>query len=202
VTISIKVILGTTRQRRFGDKPAYWILEEARAQPDVDVELLDLRDYPLPFFDEPTSPIASKGQYSNEAVQRWADRIAGGDAFIMVTPEYNHGYPAVLKNAIDYIYPEWVNKPVGFVSYGNAGGARAIEQLRQVVVELKMMPIRTAIHLPLSVYLAVMHEAAPADPDLFRPLKEGRVNHVERFFDELLWSARALKQARESGGEP
>jgi len=200
VTIKIKVILGTTRQRRFGDKPAYWILEEARAQPDVDVELLDLRDYPLPFFDEPASPIASKGQYSNEAVQRWADRIADGEAFIMVTPEYNHGYPAVLKNAIDYIYPEWVNKPVGFVSYGNAGGARAVEQLRQVVVELKMMPIRTAIHLPLSVYLAVMHEEAPANPDLFRPLKEGRVNHVERFFEELLWSARALKHARESGG--
>jgi NAD(P)H-dependent FMN reductase len=197
VIIKIKVILGTTRQRRFGDKPAHWITEEARAQADVDVELLDLRDYPLPFFDEPASPISSKGQYSKEAVQRWADRIADGDAFIMVAPEYNHGYPAVLKNAIDYIYPEWVNKPVGFVSYGNAGGARAVEQLRQVVVELKMLPIRTAIHIPVSVYLAVMHEPVPADPELFRPLKEGRVNHVERFFDELLWSARALKEARD-----
>jgi len=196
VIIKIKVIVGTTRQRRFGDKPAHWIAEEARAQAGVEVELLDLRDYPLPFFDEPASPMWSNGQYSNEAVQRWADRIADGDAFIMVTPEYNHGYPAVLKNAIDYIYPEWVNKPVGFVSYGNAGGARAIEQLRQVVVELKMLPIRAAIHIPGVVYMAVMHESVPANPDLFRPLKEGRVNHVERFFDELLWSARALKQAR------
>jgi NAD(P)H-dependent FMN reductase len=199
VTINIKIILGTTRQRRFGDKPAHWIGDEARAQADVDVELLDLRDYPLPFFDEPASPAWGKGQYTNEAVQRWADRIADGDAFVMVTPEYNHGYPAVLKNAIDHLYPEWLNKPVGFVSYGNAGGARAVEQLRQVVVEVQMTPIRSAIHIPVQVYLAVMHEPVPANPDLFRPLKEGRVNHVERFFTELLWSARALKQARESG---
>jgi NAD(P)H-dependent FMN reductase len=199
VTIRIKVILGTTRQRRFGDKPAHWIVEEARSLPDVDVELLDLRDYPLPFFDEPMSPAWGKGQYANPAVQRWADRIADGDAFIIVTGEYNHGYPAVLKNAIDYIYPEWINKCVGFVSYGNAGGARAVEQLRQVVVELQMQPIKSAIHIPATVYLAVMNEQVPANRDLFLPLKEGRVNYVERFFSELLWSARALKQARTSG---
>jgi NAD(P)H-dependent FMN reductase len=192
----IKVILGSTRQARFGDKPAHWICDEARAQPDVDVELLDLRDYPLPFFDQPASPGWGKGIYENEAIQRWADRIADGDAFIMVTPEYNHGYSAVLKNAIDSIYPEWVRKPVGFVGYGNAGGARAIEQLRQVVVELQMLPIKSAIHIPVTMYLAVMHEPVPANPELFQPLKEGRLNHVERFFDELLWAAAALKQAR------
>jgi NAD(P)H-dependent FMN reductase len=196
VPIKIKVILGTTRQRRFGDKPAHWICEEARAQPDVDVELLDLRDYPLPFFDEPASPAWGKGTYENEAIQRWADRIADGDAFIMVTPEYNHGYPGVLKNAIDSIYPEWANKPVGFVGYGNAGGARAIEQLRQVVIELQMLPIKSAIHIPVTMYLAIMNEPVPPNPETFRPLKEGRVNHVERFFNELLWAAAALKQAR------
>jgi NAD(P)H-dependent FMN reductase len=86
--VKIKVILGTTRQRRFGDKAAYWIAEEARACPDVDVELLD---YPLPFFDEPLSPAWGKGQYANADIQRWADRVADGDAFIMVAPEYNHG---------------------------------------------------------------------------------------------------------------
>jgi NAD(P)H-dependent FMN reductase len=197
--IKIKVILGTTRQRRFGDKPAYWICEEAGAHPGVEVELLDLRDYPLPFFDEPVSPMAHKGQYANPAVQAWADRIADGDAFIMVAPEYNHGYSAVLKNAIDHIYPEWVRKPVGFVSYGNTGGARVVEQLRQVVVELQMVPIMNAIHIPGAVYLSVMHESVPVNPELFRPLKDGRVNHVERFFTDLLWTARALKQARESG---
>jgi NAD(P)H-dependent FMN reductase len=199
VTIRIKTILGTTRRRRFGDKPAHWICEEARAHPDVEVELLDLRDYPLPFFDEPASPMWGNGQYANDAVQRWADRIADGDAFIIVTAEYNHGYPAVLKNAIDYIYPEWVNKPVGFVSYGNAGGARAVEQLRQVVVELQMLPIKNAIHIPGPVYLSLMNEPVPPNPDLFRPLKEGRVDQVERFLTELLWSARALKHARAGG---
>ncbi len=95
--------------------------------------------------------------------------------------------------------PEWVDKPVGFVSYGNAGGARAVEQLRQVVVELKMLPIRSAIHIPGPMYLTLMHEPVPPNPDLFQPLKTGRVNQVERFFDELLWSARALKHARAGG---
>jgi NAD(P)H-dependent FMN reductase len=161
VTTRIKVILGSTRQKRFGDKPAYWICEEARAQADVDIECLDLRDYPMPFFDEPMSPMWGKGQYGNASVQRWADRIADGDAFIVVTPEYNHGYPAVLKNAIDSIYPEWVNKPVGFVSYGNSGGARAIEQLRLVAIEMRMWPIRSAIHIPTAVYLAVMNDPIP-----------------------------------------
>jgi len=140
-----------------------------------------------------------KGQYDDEGVQRWADRIADGDAFVIVSPEYNHGYPAVLKNAIDYIYPEWVNKPVGFVSYGNAGGARAAEQLRQVAIEMQMWPIRSAIHLPVAVYMAVMHESVPVSPELFKPLKEGRINYVERFFHELLWAPRALKHARDEG---
>jgi NAD(P)H-dependent FMN reductase len=194
--IKIKTILGTTRQGRFGDKPAHWICDEARALSDVDVELLDLRDYPLPHFDEPASPMWKQGRYDDPGVQGWADRVADGDAFIVVAPEYNHGYPAVLKNAIDYIYPEWVHKPVGFVSYGNAGGARGVEQLRLVAIEMQMWPIRSAIHLPSSVYMAVMHEPVPANPDLFKPMKEGRVNQVERFFKDLLWAARALKRAR------
>jgi NAD(P)H-dependent FMN reductase len=196
VTIELKVILGTTRQRRFGDKPAHWICEEARLRPGVEVELVDLRDYPMPFFDEPMSPAWGKGTYADEAVQRWAGRIARGDAFIVVSPEYNHGYPAVLKNAFDHIYPEWANKPVGFLSYGGAGGARAIEQLRLVAIELQMWPIRSAIHLPLDVYLAVMNDPVPTDPARFEPLKRGSVNIVDRFFNELLWAARALKQAR------
>jgi NAD(P)H-dependent FMN reductase len=199
VTTRIKVILGSTRQKRFGDKPASWICEEARALRDVDVECLDLRDYPLPLFDEPVSPMWGNGRYGNPSVQRWANRIADGDAFIVVTPEYNHGYPAVLKNAIDSIYPEWVNKPVGFVSYGNSGGARAIEQLRLVAIEMRMWPIRSAIHLPTAIYLAVMNEPVPPNLELFKPLKEGRINQVARFFDELLWAAQALTRAR---GEP
>lgn len=199
MAIRVKVILGSTRQQRFGDKPAAWMAEEARKHADVDVELLDLRDYQLPFFDSPAAPAWSKGVYADPAVQRWADRIADGDAFIMVTPEYNHGYSAVLKNAIDSIYPEWVNKAVGFVSYGNVGGARAIEQARLVAIELQMWPIKTAIHIPPAVYLAVRNEPLPPNPDLFKPLRDGYLDHVERFFKELLWAAHALKNARAAG---
>jgi NAD(P)H-dependent FMN reductase len=107
----------------------------------------------------------------------------------------------VLKNAIDYIYPEWADKPVGF-QYGNAGGRAPSSSFARVVVELQMTPIRSAIHLPVAVYLAVMHEPVPAESRSVPALEEGRVNHVERFFHELLWSARALKSARAAHQRP
>ena len=115
----------------------------------------------------------------------------------MATPEYNHGYAAVLKNALDWVFPEWNGKPVGFVSYGNAGGARAIEQLRQVVIELQMVPIRSAIHIPVEVYLAARNENVPVKPEIFKPLREGtRGDRVETFFKELIDLAKTLKTVR------
>src|SRR5665213_949628 len=105
--LKIKVILGSTRQGRFGDKPAHWIFDEAKKKEGVEVEYLDLRDYALPFFDEPAPPSSIKEPYINPVVQKWTAKIADGDAIIVVTPEYNHGYPAVLKNALDYVYKEW-----------------------------------------------------------------------------------------------
>jgi len=194
--LKIKMIVGSTRANRFSDKPAQWTFDLASARPDFDVERLDLREYELPFFEEPLPPGFAKDNYTNPAIIRWREKIREADGFIICTPEYNHGYPAVLKNAIDSIYPEWIRKPVGFVSYGSVGGARAVEQLRQVAIEMQMWPIKSAIHIPPDVYRAVMSEPVPANPDLFRPLKEGRVNHVERFFKELLWCAHALKRAR------
>jgi NAD(P)H-dependent FMN reductase len=128
--LTVKVILGSTRDGRFGDKPAHWILGEARQRPGVDADLVDLRDHPLPFYDRPTSPTREGGVYPSPAVTRWAQQIAAADAFVVVSPEYNHGYPGVLKNAFDHIFPEWARKPIGFVSYGNAGGARAVEIIR------------------------------------------------------------------------
>lgn len=190
--IKIKVIIGSTRQNRFSEKPAYWIFGEAKKKEGVDVELLDLRDYPMPFFDEPVSPSMSGGKYSHEVVKKWAAKIKDGDAFIVVTPEYNHGYPAVLKNALDSIFSEWNKKPVGFVGYGNAGGARSVEQLRQVTIELCMVPIRNALHIPLAVYLAVMNEKTPVNPELFKPLRE----RVEIFLNELILMAQTLKTTR------
>jgi NAD(P)H-dependent FMN reductase len=194
--LSVKVILGSTREGRFGDKPAHWILGEARQRPGVEAELLDLRDHPLPFFDRPVAPSREGGVYAHPAVARWAEAIAKADAFIVVTPEYNHGPSAVLKNALDHLFPEWARKPIGFVGYGSAGGARAIEQLRLVAVELQMWPIRHAIHLPLDVYLAAMKEPVPPNPQVFAPLKNMFGDRVAMFFDDLLWSGRALKAAR------
>ena len=152
----------------------------------------------MPFFDSPMSPSMTKGQYSNEIVKKWAEKINDGDAFIIVTPEYNHGYTAVLKNALDVISPEWNRKPVGFVSYGSALGARAVEQLRQVAVELQMVPTRNAIHIPVDIFFAAMMGKGPTEPEMFEPIRKGMMgDRVQIFFDDLLWCARALKVARE-----
>ncbi len=197
IPLTIHVIIGSTRQNRFSEKPARYILDELKKKEDVQAELIDLRDWPLPFYDEPISPAINKGNYSNELGKKWAAKVGEADGYIMVTPEYNHGYSAVLKNALDWVFPEWNGKPVGFVSYGNAGGARAIEQLRQVVIELQMVPIRSAIHIPTEVYLAVRNESVPANPELFKPLREGmRGDRVETFFKELINLAKTLKAAR------
>jgi NAD(P)H-dependent FMN reductase len=193
--IKIKVIIGSTRPNRFSEKPAHWIYEESQKREGVAAELLDLRDYPMPFFDQPMPPSMSGGKYANDVVQTWAGKIQDGDAFIIVTPEYNHGYPAVLKNALDSIFQEWNKKPVGFVSYGSAAGARSIEQLRQVVIELQMIPIRNAIHIPSDVYRMVMNEKMPVKPELFKTLREP-ADRVQLFLNELIWLSSALKTMR------
>src|ERR1700690_1267890 len=108
--LKVKIILGSTRQGRFSEKPGAWILEIAKKRTDINVELLDLRDYPMPFFNEPVSPNYKKEPYTEPSVVRWTAKIAEADAFLMITPEYNHGYSAVLKNAIDYVGPEWHDK--------------------------------------------------------------------------------------------
>src|SRR5436305_313141 len=130
--MKIQVIIGSTRQNRLSEKPAKWIYEYAKTKPELEVELIDLRDYSLPFVDEPTAPMHLQKKYADERVQVWSEKVDEADGYIVVSPEYNHGYPAVLKNAFDVIYPEWNNKPIGFVSYGTLGGARVVEQLKLV----------------------------------------------------------------------
>ncbi len=195
--LKIKVIIGSTRQNRFSEKPAQWIFDEAKKLPDTEVELLDLRDYQLPFLEDAMPPSRANGQYSNEVVKKWAEKINDGDAFIIVTPEYNHGYPAILKNALDVIYPEWNRKPVSFVSYGSAMGARSVEQLRQVAVELQMAPIKHAIHIPVDIFMAALMGTGPQGPEMFEPIRKGPMGDaVEKSFNDLLWWAKALKTAR------
>jgi NAD(P)H-dependent FMN reductase len=196
-SVKIHIIIGSTRQCRYADKPARYIYDELAKKEGVQPELVDLRDWPLPFFDEPMGPAMLKGNYSNELAKKWAAKVGEADGYIMIAPEYNHGYTAVLKNAIDWVFSEWNNKPAGFVSYGSVGGSRAIEQLRQVVIELKMLPIRHALHLPLEVYLATMREQVPVNPDLFKPLREGIFgDRVEGFFTELVDLAKIMKSAK------
>jgi len=143
----IGIILGSTRPNRNGEQVAKWVYETAALRSDADFELVDLRDFPLPHLDEPLPP--SMGQYQNDHTKEWSDKIASFDGFVIVTPEYNHSTSGVLKNAIDYLYAEWNNKAVGFVSYGAVGGARAAEQLRLISGELQMADVRQQVALSL-----------------------------------------------------
>src|SRR6202162_4843697 len=131
----ISVIVGSTRGGRFSEKPATWFLQHLKKREDVDARLLDLRDFPMPFFDQPATPaMPGRAPYRHEAVQRWTAAIAEADGFAFVAPEYNYGPSAVLKNALDWVYPEWNRKAAAFVSYGSAMGARGIQQLRLTAI--------------------------------------------------------------------
>ena len=145
--VRIGITLGSTRPNRNGEQVARWVYDVASRRDDAEFELVDLRDYPLPHLDEPLPP--AMGQYQNEHTKQWAEKIASFDGFVIVTPEYNHSTSAVLKNALDYLYAEWNNKAVGFVSYGAVGGARAAEHLRLVAGELQMADVRQQVALSL-----------------------------------------------------
>ncbi|MEK6875649.1 MAG: NAD(P)H-dependent oxidoreductase [Nanoarchaeota archaeon] len=190
--MKILIIIGSTRKNRFSEKPANWIFEEAKKRKEFEVELIDLRDYPLPFFDEPVSPSFAKEPFLNEDVKKLSKKINEADGFIVVTPEYNHGYPAVLKNMFDYIYREWNKKSIGFISYGSVGGARSVEQLRQVAIELQMAPIRQSIHIPTQLFFDIMM-GKNNDENPFDSLKP----QADSFFDQLIWWTKVLKDARE-----
>ena len=146
--LRIGIILGSTRPGRRGEQVARWVLEQATERGDADYELIDLADFALPHLDEALPP--SMGQYANEHTKAWSATIASYDGFVIVTPEYNHSTSGALKNALDYLYGEWNNKAVGFVSYGaNASGARAVEHLRLIVGELQMADVRQQVAISL-----------------------------------------------------
>jgi NAD(P)H-dependent FMN reductase len=160
----IGIILGSTRPNRNGEQVAKWVLDIAQRRDDAEFELVDLRDYPLPHLDEPMPP--SLGQYQGEHTKEWATKIGSFDGFVIVTPEYNHGTSGVLKNAIDYLYAEWNNKAVGFVSYGGVGGARAAEHLRLVAGELQMADVRQQVALSLITEFENFSVFKPGDYNL------------------------------------
>jgi NAD(P)H-dependent FMN reductase len=187
--VRIGVILSSVREGRRGEAFARWIQELLVAREDVDVELLDLLEWPLPAYRHPTPPNAAEKLFAPESLEgRWRDRVAALEGFVIVTPEYNHTFPGALKNALDAIYAPWNLKPVAFVSYGGfAAGARAVEHLRLVAVELRMVPVRDEVNVRLPGYVADA-QGRPADPLYARK--------AQATLDDLLWWARVAREGR------
>ena len=188
--LKIKVILASIRDGRFGDKPAKWVTEIAQKMDGISVELLDLKDYQLPMFADAVSPKSVEGSYGNSDVDAWATKIAEADGFVVVTPEYNHGYPASLKNNIDHTYKEWIQKPICFVGYGSTGGARVIQQLREVAIELQMAPIKNSVHIfnPWNL----VDERGNLKPGVL----DDNQKSAESMLNQLIWWAKTLKSVR------
>ncbi len=184
----IGIVISTTREGRFGEKAAAWIADLAAARSDLQFETVDLRDYPMPFFEEPGSPAYMAPK--NAVARRWGQKVDELDGFIFVTAEYNHGPPAVLKNALDYAYTEFNRKPAAFVGYGGVGGARAVEQLRLVAVELQMAPTKAAVHIGGADFIGMFMQGKTfADMAHLDPT-------AVAMLDDLAWWTHALKDAR------
>lgn len=183
--IRLAIIIGSTRPGRKADAVAQWVNGIAKKRSDAEVELVDVQDFNLPLLDEPVPP--AMGQYSKPHTKTWAAKIDSFDAFIFVTPEYNHGTSAALKNAIDYLYREWNNKAAGFVGYGSAGGVRAVEHLRLVMGELQVADVRAQVMLSLYTDFENFSTFKPA------PHHE---KSVEAMLDQLVSWGTALQNVR------
>ncbi|GAB7524973.1 NADPH-dependent FMN reductase [Paraburkholderia sp. 2C] len=191
--VAIAVIAGSTRENRFSEQPARWIFERLNARDDVEAQWLDLRDFPMPFFDQAVPPSwPGRPPYEHPIVKRWTAEIARADGFVIVTPEYNHGSPAVLKNAMDWVKPEWRRKAAAFVSYGAEGGARSVEHLRATLVELQVAPVQASVHIPASALW--QHFQGKDVTSELTALNDKATTLIE----ELLWWTQALKAARSS----
>ncbi len=192
----LQVITGTTRQGRFSERVAAWVLDRLQDHGGFDVEAIDLRDHPLPFFAAEMAPARASGVYEDDEVARFGAIVARADGFVILTGEYNHGYPAVLKNAMDSTFVEWRRKPISFVGWGNVGGARAIEQLRQVAVEFEMAPLRWAVHILPDVLIPLRQAEDPDDLSFLASLDP----RLTMLADDMVWWMHALATARAESG--
>jgi NAD(P)H-dependent FMN reductase len=188
--LNVALIVGSTRPNRFADVVAKWVIDAANARSDLKLDVLDLRDHPLPFFNEPAPVGYAQGRFSEPAAEAWRHKIGHYDAFIATVAEYNHGPTAVLKNAFDSASYEWNRKPVAFVGYGGVGGARAIEQLRGVAVELQMAPIKQEVNIAMEPFLGVVQQGKSLDDYPYL------VSARDGVFNNLVWWGNALKAAR------
>jgi NAD(P)H-dependent FMN reductase len=183
--LKVAIILGSTRPGRRGEPVAKWVNEIAQQRTDASFELIDLQEFALPHLDEPIP--ASAGKYANDHTKKWAAKIASFDAFVFVTPEYNHSVSGALKNAIDYLYKEWNNKAAGFVSYGASGGIRAVEHLRLVMSELQVATVRAQVAISLVTDFVNFQEFRP-DP--------AKAGYVTTMLDQLVAWGTALRTVR------
>lgn len=183
--LNILVILGSVREGRTAEPVGRWVVEQAAARPELACEIVDLKEWALPFY--PYADAPAKGNYQDPLQQRWAGKVASADGYVLITPEYNHGPPAVLKNALDFVYAEWHRKPVSFVGYGGNGGARSIEQLTAIARELRMAPLEASVHI-MGVWGKVKDGAFTGD--------ERDVKWLDHLFDEIGWWGRTLRAGR------
>jgi NAD(P)H-dependent FMN reductase len=183
--LRVAIILGSTRPGRNGEAVARWVHEQAQQREDASYTLVDLKDFELPLLDEPQPP--SMGHYTRPHTRRWSECIAGFDAFVFVTPEYNHGTSAALKNALDYLYAEWNDKAAGFVSYGSDGGTRAVEHLRATMGELQIADVRAQVALELGVDFENYRVFKPTPP---------RAKKLAQLFDQVVSWGTAMRDVR------
>lgn len=189
----LSIIIGSTRPGRAGLPIADWFADRARGHGGFEIDVVDLAELNLPMLDEPNHPRLR--QYTHQHTKEWSARVAGSDALVIVTPEYNHGYSAAVKNAIDYLHHEWHYKPVGFVSYGGvAAGTRAMQQLKQVVTALRMLPLTDAVNIPFHTQFL--------DDDGRVQANEVMEQAADVMLDELVRVADTLRPLREAVEQP
>lgn len=193
--MKLQVIVGSTRQGRISHRLGSWVSQEARTIEGVDVELVDLADYPMPLFDEAVSPQYNPERKAAPEVQKWLDKVAEADAYVLITPEYNRSTSGVLKNAIDYLDYQFAKKPVGLVAHGSTGGAQAVGHLRGII------PGALGVSVPAATYFSDrVADHVDADGNLSQELQDrpyGPLNAVRTTLAETVWYAKALKAARE-----
>jgi NAD(P)H-dependent FMN reductase len=191
--LKIAVIIGSTRDTRFGPKPAQWIYELAQKRSEFDVELVDLKEFGLPFFNEKSSNLWMPSE--DPKAVAWQKKIGEFDGYIVVAAEYNRSITGALKNAFDQAYNEWNRKPIGFVGYGTVGAARAIEHARTIATELQMVNLRTAVHIGSSEFYKVV-PAAGNQP--ISTIEEVILPSANAMLDELIWWGDATKAKRDA----
>ena len=188
----IAIIIGSTRPTRFADAPAQWMLKQAQARTDLDVELVDLRDYDLPFFAEMASNAWMPSQ--DPKAVAWQNKLAGFDGFIFVVAEYNRSVTGVLKNAMDQANKEWAHKPMGAIAYGSMGGSSALQHLRVIAVELQMVPVRNAVHIGGADLYAV-HPMGGGTGDISK-IEASLLPSAKGLLDDMAWWGKATMAAR------